>query len=130
VNRKITAAAVGLLSVLGLAATASAGQKQAVAVTIWPGAFITVAYGSLGTARDSADLNQMIGCLSQGSSATCWATNAAGTTVSCSTANAADLAAIHSMNGDSYLLFAWENGTGNCEWVYVRNQSNYAPKLP
>jgi hypothetical protein len=130
VNRKITTAAVALLAVLGLGTSASAGQKTTTNVVIWPGAFITVAYGSLGTARNSADNNQLIGCLSQGSSATCWATDSTGASVSCSTSVAADLAAIHSMNGDSYLLFAWENGTGTCEWVYVRNQSNYAPKLP
>lgn len=129
-NRKTTGIAVGTLTALCLSAAAFSGLKQNMAVTYWPGSFLDVGYGFLGTARNSADAVQQIGCFSAGGSATCSGTTAAGQSFSCSTATASHLAAIHSMTSDSYLLFGWDNATGLCEFVYVRNMSYTPPKKP
>jgi hypothetical protein len=129
VNKK-TSAVAAFAAALGLCSTAFAGAKQDAPVVYWPGAFITVMYGSLGSARNSADTVQSIGCYTHGSGATCYATDARGQSGSCTTTNAAHLAAIHSMNNDAHLLFAWENGgDGHCEFVIVRNYSYLAPKV-
>ncbi|HEU4780374.1 MAG TPA: hypothetical protein VFS58_10885 [Steroidobacteraceae bacterium] len=129
-NKRTKGIAVGALAALALSAATLAGSKQNMSVTIWPGAFLDVAYGFLGTARNSADIVQQIGCFSSGGSASCSATTAAGQSVSCSTSAASHLAAIHSMTNDSYLLFGWDNSTGVCEFVYVRNMSYTPPKAP
>jgi len=130
VNRKTTGLAVGALAALALSTAAFAGLRQDMPATLWPGTFLDVAYGFLGSARNSADTNQQIGCFTRGNNATCTAVNAAGQPGSCSTSNASHLAAIHSMNNDAYLLFGWDNATGVCEFVYVRNFSYTPPKAP
>lgn len=129
-KRQTIGIAVGALSALALSVSVFAGLKQNMVVTYWPGTFLDVGYGFLGTARNSADAVQQIGCFSSGGSATCSGTSAAGQSFSCSTAVASDLAAIHSMTNDSYLLFGWDNATGLCEFVYVRNMSYTPPKKP
>jgi len=130
VNRKITGITVGALATLALSAAAFGGLRQDLPATLWPGTFLDVGYGYLGSARNSADSVQYIGCYTRGSNATCTVVNAAGQSGSCSTSNAAQLTAIHSMSSDAYLLFGWDNATGVCEFVYVRNFSYTPPKLP
>jgi hypothetical protein len=130
VKTKTKVLAVGALTALACSTAVFAGLKQNMNVTYWPGTFLDVGYGFLGTARNSADNVQQIGCFSSGGSATCSGTNAAGTSFSCSTSSASQLAAIHSMTADSYLLMGWDNSTGLCEFIYVRNMSYTPPKLP
>jgi hypothetical protein len=130
VKKKIAGIAVGTLTALGLSVAAFAGLKQNQEVVYWPGAFLDVAYGFLGSARNSVDGTQQLGCFSRGNTATCSGTNAAGTSFSCSTSSASQLAAIHSLNSDAYLLIGWDNATGVCEFVYARNMSYTPPKLP
>lgn len=129
-KKKIVGIAIGALTTLALSTAALAGLKQNQNVTYWPGVFLDVGYGFLGTARNSADAVQQIGCFSSGGSATCSGTTATGQSFSCSTSSPTQLAAIHSMTEDSYLLFGWDNATGICEFVYVRNMSYTPPKKP
>ena len=90
------------------------------------------AYGSLGNARNSTDINQYIGCKTTASNtgaedATCWAQNAAGTYVTCRTTAPRLVDIARSLNGDSYLEFAWD-AASQCTWMIVENDSWYAPK--
>ena len=108
------------IAALGIGVAAHAGFHTAQAVVISdPGMF---ANGDLGYVHNTPDLIQYIGCTSYGTNANCMARNLAGVTRSCSTANAAHLAAIHSLNGDSHLYFGW-NAAGSCTFVNVRNAS-------
>ena len=129
-NKRIIGIAAGALTAITLGTAAFAGLKQNMNVTYFPGAFLDVGYGFLGTARNSPDNVQQLGCFSSGGSATCSGTTAAGQSFSCSTSSATQLAAIHSMTSDSYLLFGWDNATGMCEFVYVRNMSYTPAKRP
>jgi hypothetical protein len=126
-NKKIASLA-GFVASLGLTAGANAGYNWSPTVTVSTGVFIDVAHGSLGAARNAPDANQYIGCSNSGSSATCYASNAAGVAISCSTNVASHLAALQSLNGDSFLLFHVDLSTGKCSAVHVRNSSYLAPK--
>lgn len=85
--------------------------------------------GSLGSARNSADTNQQIGCWSYSSgSGYCYGKDSAGTTASCSTSDAAMLTSIESIKGDSYIRVNYSSGA--CTNVFVSNFSSFAPKAP
>jgi hypothetical protein len=85
--------------------------------------------GSLGSARNSADANQQIGCWSYSSgSGFCYGKDSTGTTASCSTSDAAMLTAIKSIKGDSYIRVNYSSGA--CTNVFVSNFSSFAPKAP
>jgi hypothetical protein len=85
--------------------------------------------GSLGTARNSADSNQQIGCWSYDSgSGFCYGKDSAGTSKSGTTSNAAMLTSIRSIKGDSYIRVNFSGGA--CTSVFVSNYSNLAPKAP
>ena len=119
-NKTIVSATTGAIAVLGLSASAWAGFHTGQQVVISdPGMF---ANGDLGYVHNTPDLIQYIGCTSYGTSAQCMARNLAGVLRSCSTANPAMLASIHSLNGDSHLYFGW-NAAGQCTFVNVRNAS-------
>jgi len=91
-------------------------------------AFAIGATLALGIVHNTPDAIQYIFCESQGTSANCQARNLAGLVRSCSTANPAFLAAIHSIGTDSFLLFRW-NAAGQCTSVSVRNGSLTVPKV-
>jgi hypothetical protein len=111
---------ISTIAIAGLGTSAWAGFHTGQQVVISdPGMF---ANGDLGYVHNTADLVQYIGCSSYGTSASCMARNLVGVTRSCSTANPAMLAAIHSLNGDSHLYFGW-NAAGQCTFVNVRNAS-------
>ncbi len=90
------------------------------------------ASGSLGGARNSIDAVQFLGCVTTGNTngaqtATCWAQNAAGTYISCLTTSPVLIDMARSLNGDSVLQFHWD-ATGQCTYLYIENDSYYAPK--
>jgi len=86
-------------------------------------------YGALGTARNSVDANQQIGCWSYSSgSGYCYGKNSAGTSASCSTSDAAMLTSIKSIKGDSYIRVNFSSGA--CTNVFVSNFSSFEPKQP
>jgi len=114
---------------VGLLASTSvlAGFKTAQQVFIFDaGQF---ANGNLGYARNTSDATQSIGCWNDGTTGHCYAANSAGIYRQCSTSDPGMLAAIRSLNGDSYLLFYWNSG-GQCTYIQVENSSSTTPKGP
>lgn len=126
---RISHIAFGFLAVFAVASVAYAGQKYAYTdVTIGT----NYAYGSAGSARASADANELISCESYtysgtgGAFGSCQATNAAGTTRVCYAYGAALVAQIGAVNGSSYIYFAWDS-SANCTEIVVNNGSQYQP---
>jgi hypothetical protein len=117
--------ALALGFVLSVVGTASAGYRAGpYQVTIndagrW-------ANGGFAEARGSADGNQSIGCYQNTGSGTCIATNAAGTSRTCTTTNAALIEVIRSLTPESYLYFQW-NVDGTCSYVLVETSSRFKP---
>jgi hypothetical protein len=91
--------------------------------------------GSSGTARNSVDTHQSIGCNIQAASgtttvyATCSATDSFGTNVYCTTTEAPLVSVAQSVKGDSYVHFMFD-GTHKCTEVWVDNDSSFVPKSP
>lgn len=85
--------------------------------------------GSLGSARNSADTSQQIGCWAYSSgNGFCYGKDSSGATASCATSDAAMLASIKSVKGDSYVRVNYSSGA--CTNVFVSNFSSFAPKAP
>ncbi|QWF16996.1 hypothetical protein [Lysobacter capsici] len=128
-------AAVAAIVLATVCATASAGEKVEVPVTLETNALgqVTRAYGMAGTARNSADSQQLIACFvsatSAGAQGGCEARNAAGVSTMCITSNAGLLAAVQAVRTDSYIDFS-RSSAGQCTGIYVTNGSPNAVKLP
>jgi hypothetical protein len=86
-----------------------------------------VAFGSLGKVRNSADSTQHIGCTDYGDTAMCYATDAQGVDVSCTTTDATHLSVIRSISDSSYLHFTFDTN-GYCTSIMVGNRSIEEPK--
>jgi len=125
-KRKTTAFALGAALAFGIGANTYAGTHTMFQVTI--NAAAMVATGDVSFVHNTPDVIQYLYCESQGTNAFCAARDLAGLVRSCSTANPAHLAAIHSIGTDSYLLFRW-NAAGQCTSVTVRNGSLTVPKV-
>ena len=125
-KRKTTAFAISAAIALGIGASAYAGTHTMIPVTI--NAAAMVANGDVSFVHNTPDVSQYLYCESQGANAFCAARDLAGLVRTCSTANPAHLAAIHSIGTDSYLLFRW-NAAGQCTAVTVRNGSLTVPKV-
>src|SRR5688572_4585125 len=112
--------------VVAASSVAYAGYKLEIPVTIYAG--YRIAEGTLGSARNSADSTQYIGCntvmnnLGGGSYAACTARNAAGAYATCYSYSAEAFNAIRSMSGDSYVRFEWDVN-GVCTYLNIENQS-------
>ena|SRR5688572_11733229 len=119
-----------LLLLLAMSATTLAGSKSEYPVyvdTTW-----RTAEGSIGTARNSADNVQQIGCRQNAyeASATvsCWARSANGVYVSCYNSTSETMRqAVANITSDAYVYFAY-NTSGVCTVVQVVNASLFAPK--
>ncbi|MBC8088866.1 MAG: hypothetical protein H7Z40_16500 [Phycisphaerae bacterium] len=122
---KTTAFAIGAALALGIGANANAGTHTMFPVTINDPAMF--ADGDVSFVHNTPDVVQILYCESQGTSARCVARNLGLLVRSCSTANPAHLAAIHSIGTDSYVRFSW-NAAGQCTLVIVRNGSLTVPK--
>jgi hypothetical protein len=109
--------------------SACAGEKdpaQVMVTTYWSS-------GSVGSARNSADTTQYIGCqmvIWNGSvSFECFARNASGAWGSCYSSNPAFFPVVQSIGPSSFI--AWDNdANGNCTQLNVYNSSLYAPPQP
>jgi hypothetical protein len=129
------AAIVGLVLCLALflapGTRASAGFKQPWDVTI--DAVSRTAMGALGTARNSADTRQALGCgvhydaVNGKNNVNCNAADAAGHTAQCATQQAELIQIALGINGDSFLEFEWDS-SGECTNIQVVNSSIYARK--
>jgi hypothetical protein len=122
---RVTAlAAVSLIAIVQV----SAGVRVSSAVVIdstnrW-------AKGSLGTARNSADNTQYIGCTVYNNtppSATCIARNDDGQFASCTTSSAEHVQGARSLGSDSFLQFVWD-ANGICTAITITHNSYYEPK--
>jgi hypothetical protein len=118
------------LAASAIAATASAGTKWNRSVTLDPS--YRYAYGSVGTARNSTDNLQYIGCEAYYFSSGfvhlyCAARNAAGTTVSCYTSNLTQVQAASQMTDSSLIYFTYD-ANNVCTLVAISNYSAYEPK--
>lgn len=125
----------GLLVTVALCmgATGWAGSKVVLPVSVSTGSSTGSATGSLGSARNSADSVQFIGCvvttLETGSpSVLCSAKSASGTYGACTTTNAALVAAARSLTPDGNLRFYWNTSTGKCTEIVVDVYSDTEPK--
>lgn len=93
------------------------------------------ALGSLGSARNSSDTVQYIGCevySGTGSGNTtgyCYAKDAAAHYLTCRTTDSSLLATIRAMSGDCLLYFEADT-SGLCTAVDVTHHSIYEPKQP
>ena len=119
--------AVGLF---GVAVAALAGPRVEAEVTVDP--VLRVVSGSLGTARNSSDSHQEIGCsvtysTSGGETASCWGRSAARVYRSCVSSDPQIIATVKTLTGDAYLRFEY-NTFATCEYVRVSNSSVYEPK--
>ncbi|NVI98489.1 hypothetical protein HV824_10175 [Myxococcus sp. AM009] len=117
--------AMALTSLLG--AVAGAGEKVNKPVQVTS----EHASGPLGSARNSPDAVQRIGCsiTTYAGSApllTCFA-HSLNTYGSCTSDDPYLVTTARAINGDSYILFRW-NALGRCTSLYVENASAYAPK--
>ncbi len=93
----------------------------------------TYAEGSVGDARASSDGNQYIGCTIDTYSTGvpvvgCFARNAAGTGIGCSTTNANFVAVAAGITANSYLAFDASSGT--CTFLEVADYSYFTPTTP
>lgn len=126
---------------MSIALPAHAGRKTTATVVINTAS--RTASGSLGSARNSADSIQYIGChgtlypnldANSGSFASttyyCYARNSAGTTAACSVPITTEFFDIYApVAEDSFLQFSWD-ASGNCTSLRVENYSYYAPVQP
>jgi hypothetical protein len=130
-SKTLKVSLLGAALVAALSGTAYAGLKAASPVFIDTGA--RIANGMLGSARNSADAVQHIGCYTNALTASvttfCQARNSAGTSVSCSTTSANLVNVVQGMTGDSHLWFSW-NAAGTCTEIDVYNVSQSPPKNP
>jgi hypothetical protein len=124
-KRRTTGLFAGALLAFGVCTTAIAGFHQGQAVVINDASGF--ANGDLGFVHNTPDNIQYIGCNSSGNIARCFARNLAGLSRACSTPNPTHLAAIHSLSGDSYLIFGWD-AAGQCTFINVQNSSLTVPK--
>lgn len=122
--RTLVAAAAVAAAMLSTATIAIAGSRWVYQVGINDASRFAV--GTMTDARGSSDNVQTIGCYHNSGTASCYATNSAGLSRSCTTANAALIDVIRSISSESYLYFQW-NADGTCNYVFVDNGSRWKP---
>jgi hypothetical protein len=114
--------------------SAMAGKHSNVPVYIWGDSNSGGAWGALGSAYNSSDSNQFIGCQIDSapgvSVVTCTARAYGGPTASCRSTDAAIVATARAINSDSHIIFWWVEAGGNCRGLIVTNSSEYPPKRP
>lgn len=118
-----------LCTILGLAivlsGTAFAGLKGTYNVVTTASSFS----GSLGSARNSADAIQYIGCRDQQTVAYCYARDAVGVSKSCTTTNPTHLAMIRGWTDSTYVRINF-NTAGTCTNILQSAFSQLEPKKP
>lgn len=124
----LTAAALAALSISPVRES-RAGKRQTYPVVVDTSG--RSATGVLGTARNTADTVQYIGCTvtryaDGGVTGWCGAYTASGVPASCTTDQPALLDTMTQVQGDSYLQFTWN--AGECTKIMVSNYSSFEPK--
>ena len=119
-NRLAIVSALGLALSIAPAALAGTHRTEQVYVNT----SYHYAYGSLGSARNSSDANQLIGCDVQGDGrvwASCYARDAANHYVSCTSEDPTIVDAARAIRSASYVYFQWSGSA--CSLVLVSNNS-------
>jgi len=90
------------------------------------------AQGSLGSARNSADSNQYIGCSVTNDYVYCSARNAAGTWVHCDVYSSSMALTARGIGSSGYIQFSWlgSSTSGDCNSLTLSHNSMYEPKDP
>jgi hypothetical protein len=114
---------------LAVTSVAYAGLRQTYNVNVTQG---QQGAGSMGSARNSTDTTQYIGCtlfLASGSSSylVCAAQDSAGHYASCYTFDPALQSIAHTLTSDSYINFS-ADASGVCTQLQITNYSFLAPK--
>ena len=122
-------ALLALVATTALSLPVYAGYKSTSNVSIGS----NYASGALGTARNSSDTKQQIGCrvdLYAYSTPTmfCYARNSSGTSKTCTTDDPGLIDLFHALNGDSVLYFEVDS-YGSCSRIRVTNASEFEPKV-
>lgn len=126
--KRIAVAAV-LATTIAMQTTALAGASFSAPVVVGN----NIAYGSLRSARVSANTREYIGCAVYGATnqtattyVTCSAANAAGTSWYCSTyAPSAQLVQAALAISATSVVIAQSDSASNCTYIYVQNSSAY-----
>lgn len=124
-----------LAAATALSGAALAGERVNVPVTFEtnPQGQVYRAYGMIGTARNSSDGQQTIGCfvaaVGPGLQAGCEAKNAIGAVISCTSGAANMVAAAQAVGPDSYIDFI-RDPAGTCTSIYVANSASNPVKQP
>ncbi len=135
-NRSRLISALGVATVaaaLAFAPDTSAGIKEDIPVVVDLGG--RTATGALGTARNSADWRQVIGCSLQANagvahlSLMCEAMDAQGVAIQCASNDASLVTASLAISGDSQVTFTWDRFR-QCTSLTVRNGSTLDLKRP
>jgi hypothetical protein len=92
------------------------------------------AYGSIGTARNSADNVQYIGCSIEAGSntdpiAACFAADATGTSILCTSSSPRIVGVVQAITSLSFIDFQWDSNF-NCTFLYLINSSVSPPRAP
>jgi hypothetical protein len=97
-----------------------------------------IAYGALGSAGNSLDGTQYIGCwieawamsgLPATPRVTCQAQDATGLVKSCSSSATQFIQAVQAASGDVEVYFMWDDSY-NCTYIAISNISHFAPRQP
>lgn len=132
-------ASLALCALVGWSSSAVAGQKLRSDVVITSSSQLVSVNGSIGSARNSPDLNQRIGCTLRANTVTstvsgsCEATNAAGVRAFCITDSPQLIEVIKSIAADSYISFGYvpsPNSNPTCSQINIHTSSVYEPKTP
>jgi hypothetical protein len=123
---------VTLLCIAAMAPAAWAGTKGVYSVYVsTTGKY---AEGAIGSARNSADAYQQLGCgLTAYSAGTpsgyCYARDASGVSAMCNTSDPGLVAQIQSVSTDGYLRFNWD-ASGYCTSIFHSKFSSTETKVP
>jgi hypothetical protein len=123
-----------LASILAFSGAAVAGVKVKGDVEVVTSQYGNSASGAIGSARNSKDSKQNIGCRLSGYETAlypygwCSATDATGKAAACVFSNRPDFERVlATISDDSYLKFHWDN-QAKCTIISVTNQSMYEPR--
>jgi hypothetical protein len=117
----------------GVAPRAHAGTRVSSSVVVNQNPdFSGEASGSLGSARNSTDLWQYIGCdlsayAGGGLLVNCYARTASATGAGCSSHDPSLVQSVFALNSDSYLDFKW-NASGDCTFIRAETYSSNETK--
>lgn len=122
---------IGLAALLctGLTAPSFAGTKTNPTVVVNQTA--RIASGALGSARNSQDNLQFIGCSvidsTGGAFVTCSARDSLGRSASCRSTDVGKVSVASSISSDSWVYFQYD-ALGNCTYLLVSTSSQYPSK--